>query len=473
MRRLRTWLLYVLALAAAPPVVGSQSTPPTAAQPTGVITGRLTDESGRPVVWARVQAFRRLKRWNGPFDEVATPSYDETDDRGQFRLHSLPPGNYFVSAQPQRTSGPPETTGYLRTYFPGTTSLADAQPVTVASGQEQSASIRLLPVPLTTIDGVATTADGRPASNFDLSLRARPVGVDSFMTAIAASTRVSADGSFSLSRVPAGAYTLSVTNGSTRRGQPFEIAEIPVEVGANVPVSNISVVTAPGATVSGRRGWDGTGAVPWPRDTPTLGRIRAAAIGRESDYASLDTDVKPDGTFQFTNLYGLRRIESMGLVFNWVVKSVVRSKDVLAGPNLDVKPGTVVDDLTIIVTNRTGTLLATVNDEEGKPFLTGSVLLLPQSPAELDARGWGFRATRKNRGNNGIWLYAIDGILPGSYLAAAIDVEPYRLTGDTELMERARAAAVRVDIHEGNTPLTLRVVRLQPFVQGPAAQALR
>jgi hypothetical protein len=62
----------------------------------------------------------------------------------------------------------------------------------------------------------------------------------------------------------------------------------------------------------------------------------------------------------------------------------------------------------------------------------------------------------------------MDGMLPGSYLAAAIDVEPYRLTGDTELMERARAAAVPVDIHEGNTPVTLRVVRLRPFVQETA-----
>jgi hypothetical protein len=58
-------------------------------------------------------------------------------------------------------------------------------------------------------------------------------------------------------------------------------------------------------------------------------------------------------------------------------------------------------------------------------------------------------------------------VLPGSYLAVAIDVEPYRLSGDTDLMERARAAAVPVEIHEGETPLRLRVLRLRPLVQGP------
>jgi hypothetical protein len=58
-------------------------------------------------------------------------------------------------------------------------------------------------------------------------------------------------------------------------------------------------------------------------------------------------------------------------------------------------------------------------------------------------------------------------VLPGSYLVVAIDVEPYRVTGDTDLMERVRAAAVPVEIREGQVPVRLRVVRLRPFVQEP------
>ena len=79
--------------------------------------------------------------------------------------------------------------------------------------------------------------------------------------------------------------------------------------------------------------------------------------------------------------------------------------------------------------------------------------------------GWGFRATQQNRGSNGVAYYAMDTGLAGSYLAIAIDVEPYRLTGDADLMERARSPAVPVQIHEGQTPLALRVVRLRPFVR--------
>jgi hypothetical protein len=49
-----------------------------------------------------------------------------------------------------------------------------------------------------------------------------------------------------------------------------------------------------------------------------------------------------------------------------------------------------------------------------------------------------------------------------------VTVEPYRLTLDTALMERARDAAVPVEIREGNTTVRLRLVHLRPFVQGPS-----
>jgi hypothetical protein len=257
---------------------------------------------------------------------------------------------------------------------------------------------------------------------------------------------------------------LAVTNGYTRRGRPFEIAEIPLDV-ADAPVTGIRVVTAPGAIVSGRLEWAGTGPVPWPRETKNLGSIRATAVGREIDFASSSTDVRPDGTFQFTDLYGLRRVEAVTLIFNWKVASVDGPQDVLAGPNLNFKPGTVVKDLRVFVTNRTAMLDATVADEEGKPFLTGSFLLMPRSPTERDPLGWGYNATQQNRGQDGVSYYSMDGILPGSYLAVAIDVEPYRLTGDSDLMERARAAAIPIEVHEGRMVLAVPLVRLRPFVR--------
>jgi hypothetical protein len=443
-----------------------------AAAPAGVIVGTVTDESGKPMVGARVQAVGRKKKWAGEYYEIPTGPADDSDDRGQFRLHSLPPGEYVVAAF--LASQPPaadytEPNQYVRTYNPRTTSLAEAEPIAVEPGKEHSVSVSVVRVQLVSVRGVATTAAGLPAAGFDVMLRggAATVGFtgvkSGYLTAVAATTRVGQDGAFTLIRVPPGSYVLSVTNGSNRHGQAFEIAEIPIEV-RGATVSDVAVATARGATVSGRLEWAGGGPTPWPRGAG-LGRIRATAVGRESDYASLDADIRPDGTFQFTDLYGLRRIQAMSLVFNWAVKSVEGPKAAMAGPNLDVKPGTDITDVRVLVTDRTGTLLATVVDENEKPFESGSVLLMPSDPADLNALGWGYRATQRNRGANGIWYYEMVRVLPGSYLVVALDVEPYRVNADADLMERARAAAVPVEIREGQVPVRLRVVRLRPFVQ--------
>jgi carboxypeptidase family protein len=442
------------------------------ARPTGVIVGTVTDATGQPLVGARVQAVLRRKRWAGPYYETPVGSPDDSDDRGQFRLHSLPSGSYVVAVSITEKPPLPVESGYMRTYNPGTISLADARPIVVRAGAEQSTSIRFAPVRFMFINGVARTSEGQPAANFDVWLRGGPATIGytgvhgGYMTTMVTSTRAAQDGSFSLARVPPGVYTLMVTNGQTRNGRPLEIVEVPLEV-RNASINDLKVNTARGATVSGRLEWAGGGPVPWPRDGQRLGMLRAAAVGRETDFASLDSEIQGDGTFRFTNLYGLRRIQAMTLSFNWTIQSVEGPKEIVSASTLDIKPGRDVTDLRVVVTGRSGTLAATVSDEDGKPFLTGSVLLMPRNPAELDPLGWGFRATQRNRGVGDVWYYTMERILPGTYLAVAIDVEPYRLTGDADLMERARAAAVPVQIREGETRLPLRVLRLRPFVVGP------
>ena len=334
-------------------------------------------------------------------------------------------------------------------------------------------SVRLARVHFVSMRGIARTSDGEPAANFEVSLRGGPATVGysgaqiGYMTTLVAGTQVANNGSFTLSRVPAGSYVLTVTNGHSRRhqDQPFEFTEIPVEV-KDTSLNGVTVTTARGATVSGRLEWRGDGPVPWPRDASRLGRIRATGVGRETDFGGLDTEVQPDGTFRFTRLYGLRRIVAMGLAFNWTITDVEGPNDVMVGPNVNVTSGRDITDLRVLVTNRPGTLVATVTDEGDKPFAGGSLLLMSPDPSDLDAMSWGFRATQ-GYPQGDVWYHRMELVAPGPYLAAVIDIEPYRLTGDTDLMERARDAAVPVEIRAGETRVNLRVVRLRPFVQNP------
>lgn len=47
------------------------------------------------------------------------------------------------------------------------------------------------------------------------------------------------------------------------------------------------------------------------------------------------------------------------------------------------------------------------------------------------------------------------------------DVDPYRLSANADLMERARAAAAQVDLGAGDTTVRLRVMNLWPFLRAP------
>lgn len=472
---IRTWcclLFSILALCTAqsPRARASQ----TAATQAGVVTGTITDASGTPIVGARVQAVGRAKKWAGPYYEIPTGTPDQSDDRGQFRLHSLPPGHYVVAVSMPPAVRAKPATGYLRTYNPGTRELAEAQPIAVRAGVEHAVAISVSPVRLMDVSGLATTSTGEPAAGFDVWLRGGPATVGytgvqgGFMTTMVATAQTGEDGAFSLSRVPPGAYTLMIANGRSRRGGALEIAELSIEV-SDRSITGVTLRTARGATVSGQLEWTGRSTRPWPRPG-TIGRLRATGVGRESDFASIDAEIQEDGTFRFTDLYGLRRIQALTLGRGWAIASVDAPKDVLAGPNLLVKPAVNLTGVKVIVTDRTGTLMTTVSDETGAPFQEGWMLLMPRDAADIDPLGWGYRATQRNRGSNGTWYYDMESILPGSYLAVAVDVEPYRLTGDAELMERARAAATSVEVREGRTPLSLRVVRLRQFVRDAARQ---
>jgi hypothetical protein len=466
---------WVVALAATTSTTIAQDPGrPAATVETGVITGVVTDTSGAPLVGVKVQAVGRRKRWSGPYYDIPTGKVDTTDDRGRFRLYFLPPGRYTVAVLASPSPSPfvlpasPVTalpTGHLRTYAPGTTSLANAAMVAVSAETEQSVTISVTPARFTTINGQVTTSDGLPAANFEVWLQDRLATTEyfgvqrGFVTTTSASARTAKDGSFILSRVPNGMYTATVTNGPTRRDEAFEIAEVPIEV-TDMPVANLAVRTARGATASGRLEWAGRGPAPWPRNVKTLGTIRATAVGVAADFASVNSEVQPDGTFRFTSLYGARRIEALSLPSDWAIESIRGPQGVIADQNLDVTPGADIRDLRIVVTDRIGTLATLVVDEENRPFDTGWLLLMPRDAPSLDALGWGFRVGHKNQSRSG--FYTMDRVVPGSYRAVAIDVAPFHLTADTDLIERARAAAIPIEITEGETSLRLRLVRLQP-----------
>jgi len=110
----------------------------------GVITGRITDADGRPIIQQQVTIYLV------PPSERTTPSAPErpvfpisgiqTDDRGIYRIYGLVPGRYRVAAgrgeDPYSTATGPTRTVYKQIYYPDATEPANAKVIEVTEGSE-------------------------------------------------------------------------------------------------------------------------------------------------------------------------------------------------------------------------------------------------------------------------------------------------------------------------------------------------
>jgi hypothetical protein len=112
-------------------------------RPGAVISGRIVDEFGEPVLGAHVTAHTPSLRGNA----VMTGATTDTDDRGEYRLGSLAEGSYIVRVMttadaPHVETGPNGAMfvwpSIVTTYYPGASDVAQAQELPLRAGEEQS-----------------------------------------------------------------------------------------------------------------------------------------------------------------------------------------------------------------------------------------------------------------------------------------------------------------------------------------------
>ena len=110
--------------------------------PGGVITGRVTDTDGRPIIEQSVslQNTDQTTQQGGP--RTVAPGNFRTDDRGVYRIYGVPEGHYIVSVgSQQRASAYATINGqqaYQQTFHPDTADASQAAVVEVAEGAEVS-----------------------------------------------------------------------------------------------------------------------------------------------------------------------------------------------------------------------------------------------------------------------------------------------------------------------------------------------
>jgi hypothetical protein len=396
----------------------------------GVIAGSLYDEAGEPLEGLQVRVYR-ARMANGHRRLEPVGAADRTDDTGAYRVHGLPPGDYYVAASLRVAPADSvvETT-YAPTYYPGTGDLADAQRIRLGLGEEATASFALQPVRRVSVTGAVLTSAGSPANAFlTLTSESAELGVP---LGIGGVTR--ADGTFTIPDVPPGRYMLSA---SLRGNGPSEVASMPVVV-VGEDITGATLVTGRPATLRGRFVVDPSA----PDAVP--GGLGASAVAARPGGTVLSA--ASGASFELDELGEPFHLRIDGLPGGWAVKQVLVN-------GLDVTDSRIAlglgqqADARIVLTSRAAEVGGTVASGGG-PGAGMSVVVFHEDPSKWTPP---FRSVRAARAD-GRGRFRIEGLPPGErYLVVATDFLEEGEHYDPEFLSRMREAAVAFGLTEGES----------------------
>jgi hypothetical protein len=122
-----------------------------------VISGHVVDSKGRPLARAEIQILRKAYRDGHP--QLLMSARAETDDRGQYRIVSVAPGEYFLQATLRPTATAAQDKYPRVSYHPGTLDLARASPIRVNGAADFAAIDVVVPdIPVFAVSGTVTNA---------------------------------------------------------------------------------------------------------------------------------------------------------------------------------------------------------------------------------------------------------------------------------------------------------------------------
>jgi protocatechuate 3,4-dioxygenase beta subunit len=424
-----------------------------------VITGRVYDEFGEPA--SEVNMVAALERSVGGRRRLMqTGSGRSTDDRGEFRLFNLRPGDYVVSGTARQLGAVTSRTeadreGYAATYYPGTPSPAEARRVPCVAGQETTGiDFTLATVRTVQVSGRVLDVQGRPASGF-VSLRPARSELWGGMTG---GGQIRPDGTFNLFNVVPGEYYLQAMSTSTGPTGPRQFAHQPVSV-TDTDITGLVLQLGPGARLSGRVLMDGQESFDFQRSNVRIGLQPLEPDSPGPMVGNTSGVAQPDGSFDLAGLFGQFLVRAYGPSGAWRLKTVrVDGRDVTDVP-LDLRGNVEVKDVELVLTNRLSTLTVTVQDERGAPVSDAMVIVFAD-----DAERWRYpsRFVAVARPTGSTDPSKITTLPPGRYLAAAIAFDPQGDSMDPALLERLRPDAEPVTLTDGETvTLTLKKKSLQ------------
>jgi hypothetical protein len=411
----------------------------------GVITGRVTDQSGEPQPGMAMTAMRFAWTPNGArtLERISSGFFGGvvTDDLGQFRIYGLMPGSYVVAvgAVPGGFIGPePRPQGV--TYYPGTANVDEAQPMQVELGQEVSAHFSLVSARPARVSGTVVDSAGRPVVWRQLILVSRTEG--GVFTRSSGTTRP--DGTFEITGVAPGTYTIElypVRSDTADR----EFASLPISVVGD-DITDLMIATRPEATVRGRVIWEGSSPEPFATQRISVSQADPrmnSAVQAWGGGTSGTVDAK--GTFSIVGVHGHIVFQSSftGVSGPWHLKAVRLGGADITDVGYNVTSD--IDDLEVVMTDRETRVSGMARDERHQPAMDYVVVVLPSEvrPGVNPTRF--IQTARPDQQGR----YQVKGLPPGQYVAAAVESLSRDGHYNPAFQKRVRSTAIPFTLKEG------------------------
>ena len=213
----------------------------------GVVEGAVVDQHNEPRsrVGVTLSSYRTVRGER----RLRSVSHDQTDDRGRFRLFDIPPGIYYLRADPPPIwgrSGEADRT-FPPTFYPGVLSPQDATKVEVAAGQEVGGFFfTLIETRTYSVGGRVLTAEGKPAHM--VWIMSRRVSANISVVGVGTSADTNLRGEFRVLGLLPGTHRIHVRAGGEENTQ---MASTVVEV-TDQDLEGLTLVLGSGAEISGR-----------------------------------------------------------------------------------------------------------------------------------------------------------------------------------------------------------------------------
>ena len=462
------------------------------------ISGLVIGEDGEPVMYATVQVYRY--DMSSGVRRAQPAGGGQTDDRGQYRIYGLQPGEYVVAAtanssmlaqvervQAERAaftaavaaaarsggsgrSGSVSVTmpvpgnldspaGYAPTFYPGTTMLASASTITLGPSDERNGvDIQVQMVRAANIRGTVDIPTGLAAA-VQISLS----NADSTMPTGVSGARANPDGTFLLRNIPPGRYTVfaqtvppppqPVAAGARGVATPppapprladadrlWGRAEVVVD-GQATPA--VSLQLERGRSISGRVLFDMTRPVDLTRSEVLVTLSPASSIDQVPQFGpNPQGKVGADARFAIDGLIPGKYVVRTSYA---AAKSVmVGGQDAMDIP-LEVTGREDIGNVIITVSDKLSEVSGRLTEANGQAGSDYTVVI-----ATDDQRLWipGSRRVLTTRPDSD-GQFVFRGLPPGGYhLAAVTDVEPGGQY-DSTFLRSLSGASVRVTLTDG------------------------